>query len=122
MLVGALLAALWSATPPRCGTTQARKLNGRDFLLHLPCSDSPIALAVLVHCYGCTAEMEIKKYADEASTRSIGLVAPVGTESSFNAPHCCGFAQHSSVNDVEFIDAIVDHLHSDATISFAKHA
>jgi len=54
--------------------------------------------------------MEIRKYATDADHRGVGLVAPEGVDSSFNAPHCCGTAKEQGIDDVGFIDSVVAEL------------
>jgi len=98
-----------------CGVTATRSLNQRSYLLRLPahagCKPGhPLPLAVLIHCFGCMASMEIAKFAAAADQLGFALAAPEGVESSFNAPHCCGAAHHQEVDDVGFVDAVVSDL------------
>ena len=89
--------------------------EGRSYILRLPASKqcsvkTAIPFVVVIHCYGCTAADELSKYVAEADARGFGLVAPVGIDQSFHAPHCCGTALQEQVDDVGFIDSIVATL------------
>ena len=105
--------------PPRCGETEELHGTGsfqdRQYLLRLPCvsAGAPRSLhplLVVVHCFGCSAHSELHKWTAEAERRGFALAAPVGVESSFNAPSCCGTARAGGVDDVGFVDAVVDEL------------
>ena len=75
-----------------------------------PCNpQSKLPLLVLIHCYGCTAEIELRKYARAADAHGFALAVPEGYDSSWNAPHCCGPARERDLDDVGFIDAVVVH-------------
>lgn len=98
-----------------CGSTVRRAIGDRHYLLRAPAHAScsaghALPLAVLIHCYGCEATMEISKYSAAADTLGFVLAAPVGFRNSFNAPHCCGPAKDRQLNDVAFVDAIVTDL------------
>lgn len=114
-LVLPLLQARENAITP-CGKTTRRELGDRHFFFRPPshptCDDPSqvLPLIVLIHCYGCTAQMEIAKFADAADHHGFALAAPEGKHSSFNAPHCCGTARASNLPDVAFVDGIVTHL------------
>ena len=69
-----------------------------------------LPLVVLIHCYGCEAWMEINKYAAAADRLQFVLVAPEGIERSFNSPSCCGAARESNIDDVAFVENIVEDL------------
>lgn len=93
-------------------------IMGREFKTYLPASlcagrgrQVPLAvpLLVLVHCFGCNADMEISKFAAAAEEFNFALVAPEGVGSSFNAPSCCGSARANNLDDVGFVDALVAH-------------
>ena len=102
-----------TATQP-CGIPAHRSTaDGRSYIVRLPsvCAQAkPLPFIVLVHCFGCTADMEIDKFAAVADARGVGLVAPEGIGSSFHAPHCCGPALNEKIDDVSFIDGIVAAL------------
>ena len=81
----------------------------REYLIRPPARrcDRPMPLLVLVHCFGCTAELEIAKFEAAADKFGMALLAPQGIGHSFNAPHCCGPARDRRLDDVGFIDASV---------------
>ena len=60
------------------------------------------------HCFGCTAELEIAKFEAAADKFGMALLAPQGIGHSFNAPHCCGPARDRRLDDVGFIDRLID--------------
>ena len=101
---------------PSCGKVTQHVIGNRKFLLRLPghatCNEPahPLPVAVLIHCYGCDAFMEIDKFAAAADRLGFGLAAPEGIERSFNAPSCCGHARDTQMGDVEFIDEIASYL------------
>ena len=111
---GVILPWLSVAATHPCGIPAHRSTaDGRSYIVRLPSSCAhakPLPFIVLVHCFGCTAEMEIDKFADVADARGVGLVAPEGIGSSFHAPHCCGPALNEKIDDVSFIDGIVAAL------------
>ncbi len=98
-----------------CGITTSRSLGGRTYLLRLPAHTScvegrPLALAVVLHCYGCTADDEVTKFAAAADAHGMALAAPEGIGKSFNARYCCGPALGNRVDDSGFVDMIVAAL------------
>ncbi len=52
--------------------------------------------------------------------RNYILVAPNGSDSSWNAGKCCGTAQRENIDDVKFIENIVSRLHSSTWINRSK--
>jgi hypothetical protein len=72
-----------SSLLPACGATVRRPIDGRHYLLRLPAHAScaaghPLPLAMLVHCYGCSAPNEIGKFEKAADALGFGLAAPEG--------------------------------------------
>lgn len=100
------------------GVTSTVSLEQRRYLIRLPKLPAPcgmdgvmvLPLVVLIHCYGCEAWMEINKYAAAADRLQFVLVAPEGIERSFNSPSCCGAARESNIDDVAFVESIVEDL------------
>jgi polyhydroxybutyrate depolymerase len=100
----------------------------RDYLLHVPASRSrnrfgflrryPVVIAL--HGSGADGEtIERQSAFDSVSEANGWLVAypngttgPLGVGSDWNAGTCCGVAARNSVNDVQFILAIIDSLAS----------
>lgn len=96
-----------------CGELTHHTHLGRQVLLRLPLPcplHQPVPLAVLIHCYGCSAAMEMRKFAEASDALGVALLAPSGKASSFNAPSCCGDAHRTGEADVEFIDTVVGAL------------
>lgn len=98
--------------PRECGTPVRSELQGREFEFYLPAGlcDGRLAAApllVLIHCFGCTASLEIAKFAAAADAFGFALLAPEGYKRSFNSPSCCGDAQAESLDDVGFVDDLV---------------
>ena len=100
----------------------------REYLLHVPASRSrsrfgflrryPVVIAL--HGSGADGEtIERQSALDSVSEANGWLVAypngttgPLGVGSDWNAGTCCGIAARNSVNDVQFILAIIDSLAS----------
>lgn len=93
----------------------------RTYLVHLPtgytgAADLPLLIAL--HGGGGNAyTMErISELSIKADTENFIVVYPEGIKggffniSSWNAGWCCGFASSSDVNDVSFIDSLLDKL------------
>ena len=107
---------------PACGNTVRRTCSDsncswpqRSYLLRMPSHDRctaglPLPVALAIHCFGCSENMEITKFAAAADRQGIALVAPAGMHHSWNAPHCCGNARQQQLDDVGFIDALVADL------------
>lgn len=114
--VGVLTAAVAAVDIPACGASVRRLVNGdRHYLLRMPehkacAAGDSLPLAVLIHCYGCAASMEIDKYRNAADKLGFAIVAPEGVHHSFNAPSCCGTAHDTQVDDVGLVDSIVTEL------------
>ena len=108
-----------------CGEATELTLGDRSYYLRpplTPCATGggalgSLPLLVLIHCFGCSAMMEIRKYAAAADAHGFVLAAPEGIGHSWNAPHCCGPAREQSLDDVGFIDSVVKHASSALPIS-----
>lgn len=98
----------------------------RDFLLHVPASQSRnrfgflrrFPLVIALHGSGADGEtIEQQSAFDSVSEANGWLIAypnatagPLGLGSDWNAGTCCGVAARNSVNDVQFVLAIIDSL------------
>ena len=99
----------------------------RTFLMHLPIrynGTSDIPLIVVMHggfgnAYNIENQSQLSAKAD---AENFIVVSPEGVKggafniSSWNAGGCCGFASSSNVDDVGFIDALLDTLLSQYAI------
>ena len=119
-LAAMILCSAWvSARSPSCGNTERRSLGERSYLLRLPAGKScgatlrSMPLLVTIHCYGCDAEMELVKWREDADAHGFAIASPEGIGHSFHAPHCCGPARESNVDDVSFIDLMVTEVISE---------
>ncbi len=67
----------------------------------------PIWMAI--HCLGCSPSTFFYMK-DIAETYKMILVIPEGLHRSFNADHCCGYSLEHNVNDVGFLQRIIETL------------
>jgi len=102
-----------------CGEAAEVALGDRTYYLRpprTPCATGgalgSLPLLVLVHCFGCSAIHELRKYTAAADAHGVALAVPEGVGSSWNAPHCCGPARQQSLDDVGFVDSVVRHASS----------
>ena len=69
-------------------------------------------LIVALHCFGCDVHgSSMPKVVDRllpAARDPFVVVAPEGVSHSWNAGACCGDAKHRNLDDVGFVDAVVD--------------
>ena len=94
----------------------------RTFRVHLPPSypatnDVPSAVVLLLHGgFGSGEQIErSSRMLDVAAQEGVVVVSPDGAAGPFgvrswNAGECCGYAQAQGIDDVGFIDALLDHL------------
>ena len=68
-----------------------------------------LPLVFAVHCLGCTP-MTMMHWTEIAETYHFVLAIPEGLENSFNGQHCCGYALDQGVDDVGFLQAIIQEL------------
>ena len=128
---------IWQCSPslPRQGTpdpgTYQLKLDmmgvKRDYWLHIPAnynSQKETALVVVVHgAFSTALKMERESGFSEVADREGFLVAyPSGSYGLFglfqhwNAGHCCGKAADDSINDVGFLDTVIDDISQRFTV------
>jgi poly(3-hydroxybutyrate) depolymerase len=89
----------------------------RNYVLYLPQSqaacdiskEDTLPLVFAVHCLGCTPDV-MMHWTEVADEFSFVLVIPEGLERSFNGQNCCGYALENNVNDVGFLQAIIQEL------------
>ena len=139
LALAALLLTTESCTGPALGESgewkpgtqsHAIEIQGmeRDFLLHVPASRPrnrfglPRRYPVVIVLHGSGADGETVRHQsafDSVSEANGWLIAypnavtgPLGLGADWNAGTCCGAAARASVNDVQFILAIIDDLSS----------
>lgn len=79
--------------------------NRRSALVYVPqalCMNNvqPAGVVMAFHCWGCSADLELKKWTASADLLNVVLIAPEGVEASFNAVECCGPARTRQLNDI----------------------
>ena len=81
----------------------------------------PMPLVLVLHGGGGNAAIaeSMTGFTEKAAREGFIVVYPEGTGRfkdkllTWNAGHCCGYAMHNRVNDVEFISALIDKLIED---------
>lgn len=98
----------------------------RSYRLFVPpvLPTTPARLVVMLHPLNNTAAtMESATNLDAGAAANRALVAyPSGIGNSWNAGTCCGTAQLSSVDDVSFLDRVMDDVESHYSVDPAKVA
>lgn len=97
--------------------------EGRDrtYLVHLPTGytgNTALPLVIVMHGgFGNALSAEnISKFSIKADTENFIVVYPEGVKggvlnaSSWNAGSCCGYASNNDINDVGFIDSLLNTL------------
>jgi polyhydroxybutyrate depolymerase len=90
--------------------------RSREYLIHVPSSyenNQPVALLISFHGYGNTANeiMELSKLNDIADTNNFIVVYPQGlTFQGVTHWNVGGFTNGSTLNDVGFINSLLDEL------------
>lgn len=87
----------------------------RSYLLHVPPSydgASPVPLVVALHEFSgsATSLQAITAFSAKANTAGFIVVYPNGVSGSWNGGGCCGAAMTDNVDDVGFINALIDTL------------
>jgi polyhydroxybutyrate depolymerase len=98
----------------------------RSYRLFVPSSlgSSPARLLVMLHpLHGSPLAMETVSELDVGAASLGVLVAyPAGVGNSWNAGTCCSVAQLMQVNDVSFLDAVLDDVQRRYPVDLAKIA
>lgn len=103
----------------------------RTYLLHLPTNydgTEELPLIIAIHGgFGNAYNMQnMSQLSVKANQENFIVVYPEGVEggllnaSSWNAGWCCGFASNSNVDDVGFINALIDSLSDDFSIDLNR--
>lgn len=112
-------AAPTGPTDAPTGTTEANRTIGIDGLTRTyqvirPVHPSASALPVLIVLHGISASVAGEEQRDElvplAATGQAILVYPVGYDESWDAGSCCGPAAAAGVNDVAFLQNVVQQV------------
>ena len=100
--------------------------EARTYLLHLPegfSADSTYPLLVAMHGgFGSAQQMESStQLSEKADEEGFIVVYPEGSEGflnirTWNAGGCCGYSQDNDIDDVGFINALLDSLIADHPI------
>jgi polyhydroxybutyrate depolymerase len=129
----ALSCLVWQCTPSlqwqgsSDSVTYQRKLDmrvmgvKRNYRLHVPANYNPqkqTALVVVIHgAFSTARKMEMESGFSEVADQEGFLVAyPSGAYGIFglfqhwNAGHCCGKAASDGIDDVAFLDAVIDDI------------
>ncbi len=118
---GNLALFLWG--PSGYGEFRAIGVEGdsREYLLHLPPglgSQGPAALVVALHPLGGWSHQfaRVSQWTTLADQEGFAVVFPDGqgplrhVGQGWNAVHCCGYGFERNVDDVAFLDALLDEL------------
>lgn len=100
----------------------------RTYLVHLPTNytgDEELPLIIAMHGgFGSAPNMQnMSQLSSKANASNFIVVYPEGVKGgilnirTWNAGWCCGFASNSNVDDVGFIDALIDTLAADFSIN-----
>lgn len=115
---------LLEPTPPQAGTLERQLVSdhrSRSYLLYIPESYDPGTIAALVmvfHGGGGNAEnaMTMTGFNSEADRQGFVVVYPNGTGRladnflTWNGGTCCGYAQENQVDDVQFVEDLLNDL------------
>ena len=67
------------------------------------------SVVMLLHCFGCTGLQMLNEWKDELP--GFILVAPQGYFNSWNAKECCGYALDKNIDDVLFLESLLNKIH-----------
>ena len=93
----------------------------RSFIVHLPSNynaSKKLPVVIVMHGGGGSIEGMVKltKMNATADKHNFIVVYPAGTGKrkntllTWNAGNCCGYARDNNINDVKFIDKMIDNL------------
>jgi polyhydroxybutyrate depolymerase len=126
-----------AAAPPRCTglsvPARDRRLtlthggHVRAYWVHVPPDYDPtVGTPVVLNFHGLTsnaAQQQLwSRLFDETDRRQMIAVHPegLGAQPSWNAGACCGFAADTAVDDVGFVDAMLDALAAELCVDPAR--
>jgi polyhydroxybutyrate depolymerase len=75
---------------------------------------APMPVMILLHGFASTPAQMIGegRWVDAAMAHSVVVVAPGGTDSSWNAGLCCGLARANGVDDAGYLSGLIDQVAS----------
>eukprot|EP01084_Bolivina_argentea_P158602 276248_1 len=92
------------------------RLNNKNNPFDSKIHQMTIPILLAIHCLGCTANQELSKWKSYAEDHTFILIAPEGISRSWNADQCCDPAVEDSIDDLGFIQTIING----AQTSFSK--
>ncbi|MBO9577290.1 MAG: hypothetical protein J7480_00795 [Microbacteriaceae bacterium] len=103
--------------PAAPGTTETRTIDAgsggsaREYALHVPAAmDESPDLVVVLHWWGGSMEeaSAAHGWADASDQRGFLVAFGSGVDHSWNAGGCCGTAKDKQIDDLAYIDAVID--------------
>ena len=99
-----------------CGTTETQSIApDRSYVLYRPtraCTSTAqdtLPLVLALHCLGCSSKT-LLFWTELAEEYHFLLAIPEGKYNSFNAKACCGKAQERNVDDVGFLEQLIQDV------------
>ncbi|MFX0065231.1 MAG: alpha/beta hydrolase family esterase [Candidatus Hermodarchaeota archaeon] len=103
----------------------------RSYLIRLPSGytdDEPIALVIALHGWGGDAKEfdQSSGFTQLAEKENFIVVYPSGianfpfSSAAWNSGHCCAYPLESGIDDVSFIELLLDHLENQYSIDSRK--
>eukprot|EP00516_Mucochytrium_quahogii_P001386 CAMPEP_0203764876 /NCGR_PEP_ID=MMETSP0098-20131031/18103_1 /ASSEMBLY_ACC=CAM_ASM_000208 /TAXON_ID=96639 /ORGANISM=" , Strain NY0313808BC1" /LENGTH=334 /DNA_ID=CAMNT_0050661077 /DNA_START=2732 /DNA_END=3736 /DNA_ORIENTATION=- len=65
---------------------------------------------VVFHCYGCSGNKQSRMFLQQSEEYGMVVIAPEGLQHSWNAHECCGYALENSIDDIGFVEKVVNML------------
>jgi polyhydroxybutyrate depolymerase len=97
----------------------------RTYNIHVPTSYDPsisYPLVIVLHGWGENA-LGIEKrtgFSEKADEEGFIVVYPDGTQRSWNAGFCCGYALKNNIDDVGFIHALIEKITEEYSINSSR--
>jgi polyhydroxybutyrate depolymerase len=86
----------------------------REYLIHIPDAlpTTPVPLVLNFHAYRFDAVQHSRytQMREAADARGFVAVHPDGVSESWNGESCCGTAESTGVDDLGFVDALIDEV------------
>lgn len=91
----------------------------RNAVLHIPEGEGPFPLLIALHGgIGTPKSMMDKSQFDDLADQEGFVVAyPEGKDRTWNAGYCCGKARDNNVDDVAFLEALIDRVDVEVGVS-----
>ena len=84
------------------------KLNNKDNLFNASTHILTLPMLISIHCLGCSAQNEMTKWIPFAEEFLFIIITPQGIDHSFNGDQCCGTAKEEHVDDIGFMQTIIN--------------